>query len=157
MKNDAFDQWLNTTPENPDEWMSKGLKIALAALNMENAVISRVENRDYIIQQAECLSGCSFSRGDQFELSNTYCEAVIRQHKTISFSQAGNIPEMRLHPVYQSIHMESYIGTPIFNKENSVMGTLSFSAQGVRENSFSADEISFVEQMAKKLNQVFNQ
>ena len=157
MKNDSFDQWLVATPENLDEWMSEGLKIGLKTLNMENAIISQIINRDYIIQQAECRSGYSFSKGDQFELSNTYCEAVVRQHKTISFSQAGNIPEMRLHPVYQSMHMESYIGSPIHNKSNGVIGTLSFSAKGIRDHNFSSDEIHFVEQMASKLDQVFNQ
>lgn len=154
MKNDAFDQWLKETPDNTSQWMLDGLKMGLEFLNMESAIISRIKNREYVILQAASRLGDIFTTGDIYELSNTYCEAVVRQHRTISFNQAGNIPEMRLHPVYQKMHMESYIGTPIHNKEGAVIGTISFTAHEVRATDFSLEEISFVEKMSKKLAEI---
>lgn len=154
MNNNTYEKWLLETPTKLDEWMLDGLKLGLDHLKMENGIISRIHNRDYTILQAASTIDDSFSAGDYYELSNTYCEAVVRQHRTISFIQAGNIPEMHLHPVYQSMHMESFIGAPILNKKNGVTGTLSFSAQGVRSMEFSEDEISFIEQMATKLSEV---
>ena len=151
MNNDAFEKWLQQTPENHHKWVLNGLELGLETLSMENAIISEIKNRNYLIKQAVSKLGNTFSPGDDFELSNTYCEAVIRQHKTIHFINAGNLPEMRLHPVYQSLHMEAYIGTPIINKSDGIIGTLSFSAREVRNTEFTADEVKFVEKMAARL------
>lgn len=151
MSNDAFDKWLHQAPDNHQQWMLDGLKLGLETLGMENAIISEIKNRDYLIKQAISKLGNAFSPGDDFELSNTYCEAVIRQHKTIHFINAGNLAEMRLHPVYQSLQMEAYIGTPIINQKDGILGTLSFSAREVRNSEFTADEVKFVEKMAARL------
>lgn len=157
MSNVAFDRWLQQLPENHEQWMLDGLELGLETLGMENAIISEIKNRDYLIKQAVSKLANTFSPGDDFELSNTYCEAVIRQHKTINFINAGNLAEMRLHPVYPSLQMEAYIGTPIFSHKEGIFGTLSFSAREVRNTEFTADEVKFVEKMAARLAQEFGQ
>lgn len=137
--------------------MLEGLNIGLDLLKMESAIISRIDHREYIIQQSASRLGKLYSAGERFDLSNTYCEAVIRQHKTINFNQAGNIPEMRLHPVYKSEHLEAYIGSPVYNKKGAVTGTLSFSDHEIRPTGFSEDEINFIETMATRLGKEINQ
>ena len=157
MNDEAFDKWLQQSPEDLNLWISEGLELGLKTLGMENAIVSEVNNREYLIKQAVSKIGNTFSPGDNFELNNTYCEAVVRQHKTIHFINAGNIPEMRLHPVYQSMHMEAYIGTPVINKEERILGTLNFSARDIRKTEFTAEEVNFVEKMAARLAQEIGQ
>jgi len=151
MHTPAFKAWLQQPVNNLDQWMLEGLNIGIDTLKMESAIISRINHRDYIIQQSASRLGKLYSVGEHFDLSNTYCEAVVRQHKTISFNQVGNIPEMRLHPVYQSAHLESYIGAPVHNNKGAVIGTLSFSDHEIRADGFTEEEISFIEQMAARL------
>jgi len=159
MTNNKFKQWLQTAPPSSDidRWMDTILRIGIEYLNLEAGIISRVNNRDYIILQAVSILGKIASPGKHFELSNTYCEAVARQHKTITYIQVGNIPEMRLHPVYQTMHLESYIGSPIKGDDGGVIGTISFTSHNARAMNFSKDEIEFIEIIAKRLAEEFNQ
>ena len=159
MNHEKFQHWLLSSPEknNPEginQWMLQGLALGLEALNLETGIISRINNRDYVIQQVSSTLGDIFHTGDQFELNNTYCEAVARQHKTITYIQVGAIPEMRLHPVYQAVQLESYIGSPIPGKDGDVTGTVNFSSHEAREVEFTQEEVLFVEQMAHKLAEV---
>jgi len=155
MNNTELNQWLKTIPSPPDldRWMETILRIGIKYFNLETGIISRVSNRDYIVLQGVSEIGKIVSPGDVFELSNTYCEAVTRQHKTITYIEVGKIPEMRLHPVYQTLNLESYIGSPIKSDDGSVIGTISFSSHNARAMIFSKDEIEFIEIIAKKLGE----
>jgi len=155
--NDDFQQWLEETPTNMDQWSLKGLEIGMKYLNLETAIISQIHNQVYVIQQAKSQLGDIFSAGDKFDLKDTYCEAVARTGKTITYIQVGAIPEMQLHPVYMAVQLESYIGAPIYDSQKSIIGTLNFSDHGVRQVKFTQDEIDFIEQMAGKFSEVFNQ
>ena len=158
MNNIKLNQWLQTTPSPSEvsQWMTTVLQIGIEHLNLEAGIISKVNNRDYIVLQAVSKSGKIASPGKHFELSNTYCEAVARQHKTITYIQVGNIPEMRLHPIYQTLHLESYIGSPIKGEDGGIIGTISFTSHNARAMNFSKDEIEFIEIIAKRLAEAFN-
>lgn len=155
MNNTELNQWLKTipSPADLDQWMETVLKIGIEHFNLETAIISRVSNRDYTVLKFVSKIGNIVSTGEVFELSNTYCEAVTRQHKTITYIEVGKIPEMRLHPVYQTLNLESYIGSPIKSDDGSVFGTISFSSHNARAMNFSKDEIEFIEIIAKRLGE----
>lgn len=155
MNNTDLKLWLKITPSPSDlgQWMQTILKIGIEDFNLETGIISRVSNRDYIVLQGVSVIGKIVSPGDRFELSNTYCEAVTRQHKTITYIEVGKIPEMRLHPIYQTLNLESYIGSPIKSEDGSVFGTISFSSHNARAMNFSKDEIEFIEIIAKRLGE----
>ena len=155
MNNTELNQWLKTTPSAPDigQWMETVLKIGIEHYNLETGIISRINHRDYTVLKFVSKIGNIVSPGDVFELSNTYCEAVTRQHRTITYIEVGKIPEMRLHPVYQTLNLESYIGSPIKSDDGSVIGTISFSSHNARAMNFSEDEIKFIEIIAKRLGE----
>lgn len=152
-------QWLQKTPSPPEvsQWMETVLHMGIKHFNLEAGIISQINNRDYIVLQAVSILGEIASSGKRFELSNTYCEAVARQHKTITYIQVGNIPEMRLHPIYKTMQLETYIGTPIESNDGGVIGTISFTSHNARAMTFSKDEIEFIEIIAKKLAEILNQ
>ena len=159
MNHEKFQHWLLNSPEktNPDninQWMLQGLSLGLEALNLETGIISSIKNRDYVIQHVASTLGDIFHSGDQFELNNTYCEAVTRQNKTITYIQVGTIPEMRLHPVYVAVQLESYIGSPILDPQGQVIGTINFSSHEVRPSHFTTEEVNDAEMMAKRISEV---
>lgn len=114
--------------------------------NMEAAIVSRVTDKSYTI-----VMGITrlpfFKDGDVFKLSDTYCSEVIRTQDTIYYNQVGLIGTMRHHPAYNSLHLESYIGTPVM-VGGSLWGTLNFSSIEAREISFTDKEVAFIENLA---------
>jgi len=158
MTNQRLQQWLDTPIEKitPDinKWMLEGLKAGLDTLDLETGIFSKINGADYTIQQVSSKLGDIFSAGDKFELCDTYCAAVAKKDKTITYIQVGIIPEMVIHPVYKAVQLESYIGAPIHDSSGKVTGTVNFSSHKVRDKEFDNSEIELVAQMAMKLGDV---
>jgi GAF domain-containing protein len=122
-------------------------------LGLEVGIVSKTCNERY-----EVFAGLTqlpfFKEGDVFNLAETYCSEVVRTHQTIFYNQVGLIGEMRFHPIYRSLQLESYIGTPIMI-EGKLWGTLNFSSIQAKEIHFSEQEVAYIEnasiQLATKL------
>lgn len=154
MTDAQLEQWLAQDPDNIDQWLLDGLRIGCELLDLETGIVSQIKGQDYIIHQTHSRLGDIFSPGDAFELENTYCEAVSKGHKTITYIQVGAIPEMRLHPVYVAVQLESYIGSPIFDKQKNVIGTINFSSHASRDDNFTIAETEITESMARRISEV---
>ncbi len=154
MSRNALEKWLSEPVTDINDWMLEGLRTGCELFNLETGIISQINKQDYIIQYTYSRLGEIFQPGDKFELENTYCEAVTRQNKTITYIQVGTIPEMRLHPVYVAVQLESYIGSPILDPQGQVIGTINFSSHEVRPSHFTTEEINDVEMMAKRISEV---
>ena len=134
--------------------MLEGVKIGLNILDLETGIISEVKGANYTIHQVTSSLGDIFTAGDRFDLSDTYCAAVVEKDKTVTYIQVGIIPEMVIHPVYKAVQLESYIGSPIHNSDGKVTGTVNFSSHKIRDKDFNNAEIQLVAQMAMKLSDV---
>jgi len=158
MTDQRIQQWLDTplkeSTSDINNWMLEGLKIGMDVLDLETGIISEINGTDYTIQQVTSTMGDIFSIGDRFDLCDTYCAAVAKEDKTITYIQVGIIPEMILHPVYKAVQLESYIGSPIHNSNGEVTGTVNFSSHKIRDKDFDNSEIKLVAQMAMKLSDV---
>jgi GAF domain-containing protein len=119
---------------------------------MEAAIVSKVAGEGYKI-----VIGITrlpfFKTGDVFRLSETYCREVIRTRSTVYYNQVGLIGIMRLHPAYRSLHLESYIGTPL-TVDGQLWGTLNFSSIEAREIHFTDKDIDFIETLAIKTSRI---
>ena len=145
--------WLEDTPENIENWIQTGLKLGCEYLGMETGIISEINNDKYKIRSVYSSMGDIFSAGMEFDLINTYCEAVVKKNRVITYIQVGIIPEMVLHPVYAAVQLESYIGLPIYNKQNDIAGTLNFSSHKVKHDIFTIDDINLFRKMAERIQQ----
>jgi len=83
-------------------------------------------------------------------LSDAYCGKVAEERKTVTFEHVGAMVDMRCHPLYQSLQIESYIGTPIFVDE-ALYGTLCFFSQQPRPQGFENHEKEIIELMAQSI------
>ncbi len=127
------------------EYLLAGAKI----FNMEFGIVSNIIGEEYTIFDAISPDNV-LSAGAIFELQGTYCREVVKSKRVIGLPHVGGIEEMRGHPVYQNMKLESYISAPIF-KEDEIYGTLNFSSTKVREHGFSEYERELISMLAHSI------
>jgi PAS domain S-box-containing protein len=90
-------------------------------------------------------------------LQDTYCGKVANRRATVTFHQVGQIEEMQCHPLYRSLRLESYLGTPIW-VDGELFGTLCFFSTEVRSQGFANHEQEIIELMAQSIgNYIYHQ
>jgi len=57
-----------------------------------------------------------------------------------------------LHPVYEAMQLEAYLGIPLFH-EDKVVGTLNFSFYDPRQPDFTDEEIAKSQALADRIEQ----
>lgn len=123
-------------------------------LGLSVGIVSQIEDGRYTVSAVEGSDG--ISRGDVFPLGETYCAAVINKQGTVALHHVGALEEMRSHPVYQGMQLESYIATPL-RVAGEIVGTLNFSDTRIRPEPFTVEELEFLELMAQSLSQALEQ
>ncbi|KMT65421.1 GAF domain-containing protein [Catenovulum maritimum] len=118
-------------------------------LNMETAILAQISDNQYKIEDISSTMDI-FNPGDTFDLTQTYCEAVIQSQKLVTYTNVGKIQKMRLHPVYTLLQLESYIGYPIIINDQ-VWGTLNLSSTDIRGSEFTLAEIEKVKNTAVQI------
>ncbi|MEG4320015.1 MULTISPECIES: EAL domain-containing protein [unclassified Microcoleus] len=127
-----------------DDYLTAGCLI----FGLSIGILAQVENQSFIIRSA--ISEVKyFESGLKLNLSDTYCAAVIKSKKTMACSHLKEILATGDYPVYQNLKIESYIGTPIFVKDQ-IYGTLSFCAQ-VSHKKNESQAIEIIELMAQSI------
>ena len=129
---------------------STELKSLNQRFNTDFAIISHIVANTYrVCQIASELDVINI--GDEFETSNTYCQAVIETNEIVTYDHVGNIDSMLLHPIYTAMQLESYIGYPL--KHNGKMvGTLNFSSFEPKQPNFDEHDRQVIKELATKIN-----
>ena len=125
------------------------LETGCEILGLETGIISQIINQTYLIRSVKSHLD-ALAPGLEFALQNTYCATVAKDKQTINYRHVGEIASLQSHPVYQSLKLESYIGTPIF-VNGQVFGTLNFSSTQIRSTDFQPHEQEIIELMAKSI------
>ena len=133
--------------ESTEELFADYLATGREVFNLSTGMISQVEGERYVIRAID-TSELNLESGDEKALANTYCSAVMQKSGTISYDRVGEMPDMAIHPLYEELGIESYIGTPI-RVEDEVYGVLLFCSTRAREGSFEAFEREIIELMAQ--------
>lgn len=154
MTNKSLETWLVESPNDIDAWLKEGLELGCKYFHLHTGIVSLTQGNRYIIKAAYSKLGDVFKPGMEFELKNTYCDAIVRKKQTITYERVGAIPNMKLHPVYTSFQLESYIGTPIYGDDEVIIGTLSFSSHDIRNVPFDDHEKGMIEKMGERVSVV---
>lgn len=101
------------------------LQIGLNHFGLEKAIISRIEENNYIVEYCVDLKK-ELKPLTAFELSGTYCVHTLKKNKPVGFHFVGQ-SEIKNHPCYKNFKLESYIGAPI-NLSDHLYGTINFSS-----------------------------
>lgn len=130
------------------------LRVGCDIFGLEIGIVSKINRNQYQIVAVHSQNEeLALELGAGFDLKHTYCSEVMRTQGTISDHQIGLDGTLNEHPAYQRFKLESYIGTPIFVK-NEIYGTLNFSATKTREKSFQDHEREIIELMAHDLGKL---
>ena len=118
-------------------------------LGMSMGIVSHIEDDDYEVIAVSSTTGV-FVAGENFPLQETYCRDVYKDAKTLAITEVEGRPGLQSHPLYPTLGLEAYLGTPIM-VDNKVWGTVNFTSFAVRIGPFSKDDISYAERIAEKV------
>lgn len=88
-----------------------------------------------------------FAPGMQLPLCNSYCGTTLKESSPVAIDHAGH-SEWRTHPGYQTLGLESYLGTRLAG-EHRVFGTICFLSPTARQAPFTPAEKDFLLLMAR--------
>ena len=105
--------------------MESLLRVGLDHFGLEKAIVSRIVGREYTIEHCVDLAG-ELEPLTKFDLSGTYCIHTSTANRTVGFHFAAK-SEIRNHPCYRNLQLESYIGAPV-KVSGDLYGTVNFSS-----------------------------
>ncbi|WP_052049617.1 response regulator [Leptolyngbya sp. KIOST-1] len=138
---DSFDALLH-------DYLDTGCRV----LGFSGGMVGKAEGTDYVAQ-ATVASLSGLDPNLRCSLSDTFCGMAIQQQRTVTFTHIGADPELRCHPLYRALGLESYLGTPIV-VEGEVYGSLSFFDRAPRQQGFNQHEKEIIELMAQSIGKV---
>ncbi len=139
-----------TNYERLEDLFADYIETGCQIFNLTTGIVSQVTDFTYKILAVR--SPLDLSVGFETDCKNTYCAEVVEKETTVCFSHVGIMKQMQQHPVYQNLHLESFIGTPIL-VNGVIYGTLNFSDTTPRTEEFESYEKEIIELMAKDIGQ----
>ncbi|MDP5017231.1 MAG: response regulator, partial [Dolichospermum sp.] len=134
---------------NVEELFTDYLDTGCQVLEFSAGAVGQINNQIYSFLAVKSDFD-SLVPGLQINLSDAYCGKVVDQQKTVAFHHVQQIEEMRCHSLYQSLKIESYIGTPIW-VNGKIYGTLCFFSTHARPEKFESHEQQIIELMAQSI------
>tara|TARA_R110000868_G_scaffold61524_3_gene186973 strand:- start:23242 stop:24447 length:1206 start_codon:yes stop_codon:yes gene_type:complete len=132
-----------------DELIQKFLSTGVRIFGLEFGIVSKIEGDEYTVCNAVSPDNI-IKKGDVFTLEGTYCREVYKSKQIIGFPHVGQLEELKGHPVYINMKLESYLSAPIYF-EGEIYGTLNFSSTRVRDHGFSEVERDLIGLMANAI------
>ncbi|MBW4483754.1 MAG: response regulator [Tildeniella torsiva UHER 1998/13D] len=138
---DSFDALLH-------DYLDTGCQV----LGFAGGLVGKIEGGDYVAIAMEATLP-RLEPDLRCPLDDTFCGMAIQQQRTVGFTHIGAHPELRQHPLYQTLRLESYLGTPIW-VEGEVYGNLCFFDTTPRPQGFNQHETEIIELMAQSIGKV---
>ena len=126
------------------------LRLGLDRFDLDIGMVSRVFDSTYEVVNAVVPDGTALSRGDRFDLEETYCSITVSADGPVGFESAGE-SSFASHPAYGVLELEAYIGIPI-HVGGALYGTLSFAGAQARDRSFDAVDVDCLRLMGSWLS-----
>lgn len=137
-----------------DALLADYLQTGRQVLGFSGGLVGRVEENDYVAQAM--LADLPGLEPDlRCQLDDTFCGMAIRQRQTVCLAHVGADPNLRQHPLYQALGLESYLGTPIV-VDGAVYGSLCFFDTAPRLQGFKQHETEIIELMAQSIGKVIS-
>jgi signal transduction histidine kinase len=108
-----------------DDKVEQILLLGCEVFDLPLAIISRIQGQNYRVQYVHDPAG-GINTGDEFELSNTYCQATIAANGVVDLHYAAE-SSFRTHPCYQGFGLEAYLGM-VLVVGGETYGTVNFSS-----------------------------
>ena len=131
-----------------EEALSRLLEMSAKKMALSCVMLSRFDQNKNFFEVQECLGAKNpWSKGDKFLKQNSYCHNIYQTKKPVLIDYTA-VSEWRNHEVYKNHRVECFIGVPLC-VSGEFYGVLSFFDFSTRQSNFSADDLSFVNSVAK--------
>jgi len=121
-------------------------------LHLNVGIISHIVGDTYTIKAIDSdYDGMQV--GGEYVLSDTYCKDVAINKKTMYYKNVAEITDLLKHPVYLSLQLRAYIGTPIM-VNGEFWGTLNYSSKTPRKMPFTDADIQLLEKQTKTIGEL---
>jgi len=138
-----------------DHRIERALAIACQYLNIDTAIVSKIEGEAYTILWHHERQAPSLQNGLTLPLAQTYCAILMSQPDVLAIDHMATSPYRDL-PCYQMFGLESYLAAPIW-VDGEAVGTLNFSSTAPRLPGFSETEKTFVSLLARWVADIIQQ
>ncbi len=137
-----------------DALLADYLQTGCKVLGFSGGLVGRVEEDDYVAQ-AMLADLPGLEPNLRCNLDDTFCGMAIRRRQTVCLDHVGADANLREHPLYQALGLESYLGTPIV-VDGTVYGSLCFFDTAPRPQGFKQHETEIIELMAQSISKVIS-
>lgn len=141
---------LNMTAFNSlDELFANYIQTGCEILEFSAGAVGRVQGQTYTFLAVQS----EFEHlvpNLTIDLQDAFCGKVLERQATVSLHHVGQLEDMRCHPLYRALKLESYLGTPIV-VDGEIFGTLCFFSTQERSQMFEKHEREIIELMAQSL------
>lgn len=137
--------------EASDSQIEHALKLANSMLGTSLAIISQVSGDIYTVEHFAAPPE-TLSRGQQFELGQTYCAITLEAADVISIADMKSSTYSG-HPCYASFGLETYVGVPVV-VQGKTYGTLNFSDPAKRAQDWTENERALVRLLGALVSQM---
>lgn len=129
-----------------EQQMLELLALGCDRFDLDIGIVAKITGENYEVLQTVNPEGVDLSRGDRFNLADTYCSITLDANGPIGFEHAGETTYAR-HPAYAMFKLESYVGIPI-HVADEFYGTINFSSARPRPRRFKPADIDCLKLMA---------
>ncbi|MEQ8398863.1 response regulator [Thalassobaculum sp.] len=131
-----------------DQRIERILRFGLERFGMEQGAVSCIRNGSYIVEHS--VGGSSARpRGARFDLDITYCSHTLGAGHAMAHHDVANSP-LADEACYREFGLNAYIGAPV-QVNDTVYGTVNFSARDARSHPFADGDLAFIELIARWL------
>ena len=131
------------------------LSVGKNTLHLNVGIISHIVGETYTIKVIDS-DYTDLQAGGEYTLSDTYCKDVAANRKTMFYKNVAEITELLKHPIYLSLQLRAYIGTPIM-VNGELWGTLNYSSKTPRKTPFADSDIQLLESQAETITKLIGQ
>jgi GAF domain-containing protein len=143
-----LDPILDNAVLSPDEKIQAMLDHGCATFGLNLGIVSRILSNYYFVEYVSPTDS-GLEPGQMFRLPRTYCDITVRLKFTVGIANMGLSPH-NSHPCYSDFSLETYFGTPI-RVDDTIYGTLNFTAKDARPVEFTKDEKAQIEVLARAI------
>jgi diguanylate cyclase (GGDEF)-like protein len=128
-----------------DQQVRDLLALGCERFDLEIGMVSRIEGREYQVQEALNGSDAEIDAGQVLRLADTFCGVTVEVDDVVAFEHAAGSNHGR-HRAYRASGLEAYIGIPLPGP-NGVSGTLSFASPLARSRAFDEVDVDCIRLM----------
>lgn len=126
----------------------------LNQFSMTLAVLARIEDDTYELIAVNSDTGV-YVPGEKYALGHSLCRRVIETGRAFAECPIAHTPAQSLHPLYESLPLECYIGAPVY-RHGQIWGCVNFTSMVPRDTSFTSQHREQVSQLGNRISEILD-